>query len=177
MKKGFIGVDKAGSISHFPIVISSIYAKEYKTFLDTLKEVRKIAVREKNVFLNKREIKSRDIKKVNIQKDIADAITDNLDFFAVIINNNLYSDMRNLVIKKKEYMLKLESLFWYKSISLFCNKTNIIPKRVYLDFNYTNDRDLRLFEENIAVLFDRFHGIVPLISSHDSKDNDSIAIS
>jgi len=122
MKKGFIGVDKAGSISHFPIVISSIYAKEYKTFLDTMKEVRKIAVKEKNIFLNKREIKSRDIKKDNIQKEIVEIIANNLDFFAVIIN-------------------------------------------------------LRLFEENIAVLFDRFHSIVPLISSHDSKDNDSIAIS
>lgn len=165
MKRGFIGVDKAGSISHFPIV------------LDTMKEVRKIAVKEKNIFLNKREIKSRDIKKDNIQKEIVEIITGNLDFFAVVINNKFYGDIRSLVIRKKDYMGKLEALFWYKSISLFCSNTNLIPKKIYLDFNYTNDKDLRFFEENIAALFDRFHNIVPLISSHDSKDHDGIALS
>ena len=122
MNKGYVRIDKAGSISHFPIVIASVYSRDYKIFLDTLKEVRKIAVREKNVFLNKREIKSRDIKKDNIQKEIIEVIVNNLGFFAVIINNYFYGDIRNLVIKKRDYMLKLESLFWYKSISLFCNK-------------------------------------------------------
>lgn len=176
-KQGYIGIDKAGSVSHFPIVIASVYSKEYKTFLDAMKEVRKIAVKEKNIFLNKREIKSRDIKNNKIQKEIVEVITDKLNFFAVIINNNFYGDIRALVIKKKGYMEKLEALFWYKSISLFCSENKIIPKKVYLDFNYTNDKDLRLFEENIALLFDKFHAIVPLVSSHDSKEHEGIALS
>lgn len=116
-------------------------------------------------------------KKGVMKAGIFKTITNNLDFFAVTINNNFYGDIRSLVIRKKEYMKKLEALFWYKSISLFCSKTNIAPKKVYLDLNYTNDKDLRLFEEDIALLFSRFHKIIPLISSHDSKEQDCIALS
>lgn len=58
------------------------------------------------------------LKKSNIQKEIVETITNRLDFFAVIITNNFYGSIRSLVIKKKDYMAKLEALFWYKSVSL-----------------------------------------------------------
>src|SRR3989344_9525192 len=127
MHKGYVGVDKAGSVSHFPMVIASVYSNEHKKFLDIMKEVREIASREKKIFLSVKEIKSRDIKKTNIQKEILECITKNLEFNCVVLNNKPFGEIKNLVIKRKDYMKKLEAIFWYKSIAKFCKNENAIP--------------------------------------------------
>jgi|GEM_PF-2893831 len=171
--KGFIGMDRSGSESQLPYVVSAIFMENKTDFSKTYKEIKHICEKYNPILSYAKEIKAKEINSLNTMKNIIEMLVSNNAKIGVLVYNEKPSVIGKGFFKGE---LKVESVLWFQAANFLINMHRIQPQEIIMDISFTNTKDQSLFDFCVQKLIEKEFGFQPFVKSMDSRYEDEIKI-